>query len=140
MTECNSDGLEFQGLGRREIRASFDAPAISSDAGGLLLRELEERLGILQQFAQCFDDYRSPIYTVHSVEALLKQRVFGIALGYEDLNDHEQLRHDPLMAILADKIDPAPAEGFALAGKSTLNRLELTPVGAHVKCNSQCLI
>lgn len=133
MTECTPVGLEFQGLGRREIRASFDAPAISSDAGGLLLRELEEKLGIVQLFAQCFDDYRSPVYTVHSLEELLKQRIFGIALGYEDLNDHEQLRHDPMMAVLAGKIEPAPAEGFALAGKSTLNRLELTPVGAHAK-------
>lgn len=133
MTECTLEGLEFQGLGRREIRASFDAPAISSDAGGLLLRELEGKLGIVQQFAQCFDDYRSPVYTIHTLEELLKQRIFGIALGYEDLNDHEQLRHDPMMAVLAGKTDPTPAEGFALAGKSTLNRLELTPVGAHAK-------
>ena len=73
----------------------------------------------------------SPLFTVHSVEELLSQRIFGIALGYEDLNDHEQLRHDPLMAVLAGKTDPSPQEGFALAGKSTLNRLELTPVGAN---------
>jgi hypothetical protein len=133
MTECTPTALEFQGLGRREITARFDAPAITSDAGGLLLRELDEKLGIIDQFAQCFTDFRSPAFTIHSLEELLKQRIFGIALGYEDLNDHEQLRHDPMMAVLAGKQEPAPTDGFALAGKSTLNRLELTPPGAHAK-------
>ncbi len=131
MTECTQQSLEFHHLGRREIVARFDAPAITSDAGGLLLRELNSKFGFVEQFAKCFDDYRSPLFTVHSVEELLSQRIFGIALGYEDLNDHEQLRHDPLMAVLAGKTDPSPQEGFALAGKSTLNRLELTPVGAN---------
>jgi hypothetical protein len=125
--------LEFQQLGRREISARFDAPAITSDAGGLLLRELDAKFGLIKQFAQCFDDYRDPRFTVHTVQELLAQRVFGIALGYEDLNDHDQLRHDPLMAVLAGKTEPAPNEGVALAGKSTLNRLELTPVGANEK-------
>lgn len=131
MTECSGESLEFHPLGRREITARFDGPAITSDAGGLLLRELDSKFGFVKQFARCFDDYRSPLFTVHSVEELLAQRVFGIALGYEDLNDHDQLRHDPLMAVLAGKTDPLPQEGFALAGKSTLNRLELTPVGAN---------
>ena len=130
MTECTQRTLEFHQLGRREITARFDAPAITSDAGGLLLREVDEKFGFLEQFASCFDDFRNPKYTAHSLQQLLSQRIFGIALGYEDLNDHEQLRYDPLMAILAGKTDPSPAEGFALAGKSTLNRLELTPVGA----------
>ena len=131
MTQCTQQSLEFHRLGRREITARFDAPAITSDAGGLLLRELEAKLGLLEQFARCFDDHRDPFYTIHSVEELLKQRIFGIALGYEDLNDHEQLRHDPLMAVLAGKKEPVSEEGFALAGKSTLNRLELTPAGAN---------
>lgn len=131
MTECTQETLEFQQLGRREIRADFDAPAITSDAGGLLLRELDMKFGFLSKFAECFDDYRDPRFTTHSVEELLSQRIFGIALGYEDLNDHEQLRHDPLLAVLAGKSDPSPKEGFALAGKSTLNRLELTPVKAN---------
>lgn len=130
MTECTRDSLEFHRLGRREVTGRFDAPAITSDAGGLLLRELDKKFGFIKQFAKCFSDYRSPLLTVHSLEELLSQRIFGIALGYEDLNDHEQLRHDPLMAVLAGKTEPSPAEGFALAGKSTLNRLELTPVGA----------
>jgi hypothetical protein len=131
MTECTQQSLECHHLGRREITARFDAPAITSDAGGLLLRELEAKCGFIRQFSRCFDDHRKLLYTVHSVEELLSQRIFGIALGYEDLNDHEQLRHDPLMAVLAGKTDPSPKEGFALAGKSTLNRLELTPVGAN---------
>lgn len=130
MTECTRESLEFHQLGRREVTGRFDAPAITSDAGGLLLRELDAKFGFIGQFAKCFVDYRSPLLTVHSLEELLSQRIFGIALGYEDLNDHEQLRYDPLMAVLAGKTDPSPAEGFALAGKSTLNRLELTPVGA----------
>jgi len=130
MTECTPAVLEFQPLARREVTAKFDAPAITSDAGGLLLREVDAKFHFTRQFASCFDDHRSPRLTVHALQELLAQRIFGIALGYEDLNDHEQLRHDPLMAVLAGKTDPAPAEGFALAGKSTLNRLELTPVGA----------
>ena len=130
MTECKQLSFEFQPLGRREIVGKFDAPAISSDGGGLLLREIEERFEFVGQFAQCFDDYRSPRFTQHTVKELLLQRIMGIALGYEDLNDHEDLRHDPLMAVLAGKSDPVLTSGPALAGKSTLNRLELTPVGA----------
>lgn len=131
MTECTRESLEFHPLGRREITARFDAPAITSDAGGLLLRELDGQFHLIEQFAKCFIDHRDPSLTVHTLEELLAQRVFAIALGYEDLNDHEALRHDPLMAVLAGKTDPAPQEGYALAGKSTLNRLELTPPGAH---------
>ena len=133
MTECTRESLEFHPLGRREITARFDAPAITSDAGGLLLRELDNQFHLIEQFAKCFDDHRDPSLTVHTLQELLAQRVFAIALGYEDQNDHEALRHDPLMAVLAGKTDPAPQEGFALAGKSTLNRLELTPAGASEK-------
>ncbi len=133
MTQCTPESLEFHQLGRRKLTARFDAPAITSHAGGLLLRELNTKFGFIAQFAECFSDFRSPVLRQHSLEGLLSQRILGIALGYEDLNDHEQLRHDPLMAVLAGKTDPSPAEGFALAGKSTLNRLELTPVGATEK-------
>ena len=135
MTECTRRSLECHRLGRRDVTARFDAPAISSNAGGLLLRELDAKFGFIKQLASCFVDHRNPAYTLHSVEELLSQRIFGIALGYEDLNDHEQLRHDPLMAVLAGKTDPTPPEGFALAGKSTLSRLELTPCGAS--CESR---
>lgn len=137
VTECNADALSFQGLSRREVVARFDGGAISSDGGGLLLRQVERRTGIIAQFADCFTDHRRPDRIEHSVEDLIAQRLYGLALGYEDLNDHDELRHDPLLATLVDKADPSGRRrvrrrdrGKALAGKSTLNRLELTPVGA----------
>jgi hypothetical protein len=122
-TECNQFGFEFQPLRNRDIQAQFDGGAITSDGGGLLLREVEKRIGILHQFAACFTDYRNPDLIAHPVEKLVAQRVYGLALGYEDLNDHEELRNDPLLAVLVEKGDPSQE---ALAGKSTLNRLELT--------------
>jgi hypothetical protein len=122
-TECNQFVFGFHPLKRREIRAEFNGGAISSDGGGLLLREVEKRIGILQQFAACFTDYRNADLIEHTVQELVAQRVYGLALGYEDLNDHEELRNDPLLAVLVEKADPRQE---ALAGKSTLNRLELT--------------
>src|SRR5271169_5906219 len=100
-TECNQFVFGFHPLKRREIRAEFDGGAITSDGGGLLLREVEKRIGILHQFATCFTDYRNPELIEHTVEELVAQRVYGLALGYEDLNDHEELRNDPLLAVLA---------------------------------------
>ena len=123
-TECSVEQLSFQGVGKREIVARFDGGQLSSDGGGLLLREVERRTGLLSQFAACFRDYRNPMLVEHTLQSLIKQRVMGLALGYEDLNDHDQLRHDPLIATLVEA-DPTRA----LAGKSTLNRLELTPEG-----------
>jgi len=122
-SECNQFVLGFHPLRRREIRAQFDGGAISSDGGGVLLREVEKRIRLLRRFAMCFTDYRNPERIEHTVEELLAQRVYGLALGYEDLNDHEELRNDPLLAVLLEKKDPGKE---ALAGKSTLNRLELT--------------
>ena len=124
-TECNVEQLSFQGAGRRQIVARFDGGQMSSDGGGLLLLEVEQRTGLLSQFADCFRDYRNPLLVEHPLKQLIGQRVMGLALGYEDLNDHDQLRHDPLIATLVDSLDPTRA----LAGKSTLNRLELTPEG-----------
>jgi hypothetical protein len=124
-TECTVEQLSFQGVGKREIVARFDGGQLSSDGGGLLLREVERRTGLLKQFASCFRDYRNPKLVEHSLKSLISQRAIGLALGYEDLNDHDQLRHDPLIATLVEKADPTRA----LAGKSTLNRLELTPPG-----------
>lgn len=124
-TECSGEQLSFQAVGKRQIVARFDGGHLSSDGGGLLLREVERRTGLMTQFAACFHDYRSPAMVEHSLESLIRQRVMGLALGYEDLNDHDQLRHDPLIATLVGKADPTRA----LAGKSTLNRLELTPEG-----------
>src|SRR2546425_12793756 len=128
--ECTQFVLGFHPLKRREIRAEFDGGAISSDGGGLLLREVEKRIRILRQFAACFTDYRNPDLIEHTVEELVAQRIYGLALGYEDLNDHEELRNDPLLAVLVEKADPS---NEALAGKSTLNRLEQTKETASRK-------
>ena len=131
-TDCIPQQLEFQGVGRRRVVASFDGGTLSSDGGALLLGEVERRRGILRQFAACFQDRRHPALIEHSIEALVSQRVLGLALSYEDLNDHDVLRSDPLLATLAGKADPTGSDrrrqedrGKALAGKSTLNRLEL---------------
>jgi hypothetical protein len=129
-TECNLFVFVFHPQKRREIRAQFDGGAITSDGGGLLLREVEKRIGILRQFARCFTDYRNPDLIEHQVEQMVAQRVYGLALGYEDLNDHEELRNDPLLAVLVEKSDPGRQ---VLAGKSTLNRLELTKETASRK-------
>jgi hypothetical protein len=123
--ECNGEQLSFQGVGGREIVARFDGGQLSSDGGGLLVRETERRFRIVEQFAECFRDHRDPLLVEHSLRSLIGQRVMGLCLGYEDLNDHDSLRHDPLIAALLDKADPTKP----LAGKSTLNRLELTPAG-----------
>ncbi len=136
-TDCTGERLEFQGLGRRRVVANFDAGRVSSDGGVLLLRELDWRTGIVDRFARCFTDHRDPDLIEHSAEELLRQRIFGLCLGYEDLNDHDTLRSDALLAIAVGKVDPTGSDrkhkrdrGKALAGKSTLNRLELTPRGA----------
>ena len=137
VAECITEDFDFQPLGHREVIGRFDGGTITSDAGGLLLRELEAKTGLLRRFAECFNDYRDPELIEHTVEDLIKQRVFGLALGYEDVNDHDDLRRDPLMAVLVGKKDATGMnrvrqrdKGKALAGKSTLNRLELTPPGA----------
>lgn len=139
-TQCIQEQMAFQQLGRREVVGRFDGGQISSDAGGLLLREVEKRFGILRRFSGCFRDYRDPQRIEHSVESLIGQRVYGIALGYEDLNDHDSLRHDVVMGLLCEKNDPSGKDrvrerdqGKVIAGKSTLNRLELTPEGANEK-------
>ena len=129
-TECTQIEFGFHGLKKREIRGDFEGGAISSDGGGLLLREVDKRIGLMQQFAGCFTDYRDPDLIEHPVEQLVAQRVYGLALGYEDLNDHEQLRKDPLLGVLVEKEDPGRE---LLAGKSTLNRLELTAEKASAK-------
>jgi hypothetical protein len=128
--------LVFQSAGRREIRADFNGGDITSDAGVLLLQEVERRCSIVEQFAHCFDDHRDPDRIEHGVRDLLAQRVFGLALGYEDLNDHDELRFDPLLAAAVGKADPKGTkrarkrdEGASLAGKSTLNRVELSRPG-----------
>jgi hypothetical protein len=132
-TECKETQLEFQGFGRRQVVASFDGGRISSDGGLLLLREVANQSGLLKRFGRCFADYRDSRYIDHSVEELVSQRVLALAQGYEDLNDHDALRDDTLLALAVGKQDVTGAQrlrerdrGHALAGKSTLNRLERT--------------
>ena len=132
-TECSASQLEFGGLGKRAVVGVFDGGEIATDGGGLALRELEERVGILKRLGGCFSDHRDPRRIEHRVETLVKQRVLGICLGYEDLNDHDELCRDRLLALLCDCEDVVGARrqretdrGKPLAGKSTLNRLELT--------------
>lgn len=105
-TQCNPTQLKFHALGRREVVGKFDGGNITSDAGGLLLRETEKRTGIIAGFAKCFEDLRKPEMIEHTVTELVGQRIYGLALGYEDLNDHDDLRRDPLFAVLIGKEDP----------------------------------
>src|SRR5260370_14377049 len=131
-TECNQEPFPFHPLNQREVRGQFDGGSITSDAGGLLLREVEKRTNIIGQFASCFTDYRDPELREHGVAELVAQRIYGLALGYEDLNDHEELRRDPLLAVLVEKEDLRGEErrrgrgqGAALAGQRTLKPMEL---------------
>jgi hypothetical protein len=121
MTECIQSGFGFEACGSREIVARFDGGTISSDGGAFLLRQTDKRLNLLARLAECFLDGRKQDQVEHSVVEMLSQRIYGLALGYEDLNDHEQLRQDPVFGILAgrEELDEP------LAGKSTLNRMEL---------------
>jgi DDE family transposase len=126
MTECIQSNFGFKGCGSREIVARFDGGTISSDSGAFLLRETDQRLNLLPRLAECFLDGRNQAMVDHSILEMLSQRIYGLALGYEDINDHEQLRTDPVFGILAGREEL----GEPLAGKSTLNRMEL---GAGVK-------
>ena len=125
-TECSADLFEFAPVEGREVVAGFDGGAISSDAGALLLGATDRAIGMMDRFASCFHDERRQDLIEHEIVTLVGQRVFGIALGYEDINDHDELRHDPLMAVLAGKLKARRKECAPVAGKSTLNRLELS--------------
>jgi hypothetical protein len=121
MTDCNRQPLLFSSLNRQRVVADFNGGALTSDAGGLLLREVDRQLGLTRRLSDCIPDPREPLLIQHDQHTLLAQRIFGIALGYEDLNDHDTLRHDPLFAVLADK-QPDPEK--PLASSPTLCRLE----------------
>ena len=125
-TQCNPNRFAFAPTEGRPVVASFDGGAITSDAGALLLGATDRMLGLTRRLAACFTDSRDPAYTEHTVETLVMQRVVGIALGYEDLTDHDELRHDPVLATLAGKLTASRSDCAPLAGKSTLNRLELS--------------
>lgn len=126
-TQCNPDRFGFAPIKSRAVTASFDGGVISSDAGALLLGRADRRLGLVERLAGCFTDGRDASRVEHKVAAMVGQRVFGIALGYEDLIDHDQLRHDPVMAVLGGKLEPKRRSCAPLAGKSSLNRLEHAP-------------
>ncbi len=137
-TDCTGQQYLFQGPSRRQVVAAFDGGCISTDGGAVLLRQVDDLCGRVARFAECFADARQPGQVEHTVEDLLRQRIYGLALGYEDLNDHDDLRRDPLLATVVGKTDPTGQrrsrrrdQGKALAGKSTLNRLEWGEVGAH---------
>jgi len=127
-TECSADLFGFAPVEGRKVVAGFDGGAITSNAGALLLGQLDRGLGLIRRFAECFTDRRDPRFVEHRLETLVGQRVFGLALGYEDLNDHDELRKDPVFAVLAGKLAPVlRSDCEPVAGKSTLNRLEHMP-------------
>ena len=147
MTECTQSSFSFAALYGREVVAEFDGGDITTDAGGLLLREVDRRLSLSERLAGCFTDYRRPDLVEHTVPQLVAQRLYGLALGYEDLNDHDQLRADPLLAVLIGKAEPKGTDrrrqqdqGKAGAGKSTLNRLELTPEKADASARYKKIV
>jgi hypothetical protein len=126
-TECNAERFEFAAVEKRAVVAGFDGGTITSDAGALLLGLTDRAIGLVGRFARCFQDARQSALIEHEVKTLVGQRVFAIALGYEDLNDHDELRHDPVLAVLAGKLKARRHKKCAaVAGKSTLNRLELS--------------
>jgi hypothetical protein len=127
-TECIAERFDFGTLEGRAVEAAFDAGPVTSDAGALLLKTTDRAIGLIDRFGACFHDERQRHLIEHEVRTLVGQRVFAIALGYEDLNDHDELRHDPMMAVLVGKLTTKREECAPVAGKSTLNRLELSKV------------
>ena len=126
MTECNQNEFVFAPHFSRQVSARFSERQLSTEGGALLLRETDRKIGLLSRVGKCFSDYRNPIFIEHELGELLAQRIYALALGYEDLNDHEELRRDPLLALMAGKRKLEEP----LAGKSTLNRLELSPANS----------
>jgi hypothetical protein len=123
-TDCNAAQLIFEGFEGRRVVGAFDGGAVTSNAGATLLREADLAIGLTAKVARCFRDGRAEELVVHRIETLVAQRVHAIALGYEDINDHDELRHDPVLSLLSDALEPKRADVASLAGKSTLNRLE----------------
>src|SRR5256886_17620421 len=134
-TECNPEQYEFSAIERGAVSAGFDGGQVTSDGGALLLKQVDEALRLSERVAGCFIDGRKAWLIEHTVKTLVGQRLFAIALGYEDLNDHDELRHDPMMAVLAGRLEARREDCAPVAGKSTLNRLELSKLTppAHPK-------
>ncbi len=127
LTECSPALFEFAPVEGRGVVAAFDGGAITSDAGALLLGATDRAIGLVERFTACFQDARAPDLIAHELSTLVGQRVFGIALGYEDLVDHDQLRHDPVLAVLGGKLMSRRADCAPLAGKSTLTGSSTRP-------------
>jgi Transposase DDE domain group 1 len=125
-TECSADLFGFVAVEGHAVVAAFDGGKMTSEAGATLLGATDRQIGLVERFAGCFTDHRAADLVEHRVASMVGQRVFGIALGYEDLIDHDQLRHDPVMAVLGGKLEAKRSDCARLAGKSTLNRLELS--------------
>ena len=132
-TECNTELFEFAPVERRAVVAGFDGGAITSDGGALLLGATDRAIGLIGRFAECFIDRRRPELVEHLVPTLVGQRVLGIALGYEDINDHDHLRHDPVLQVLTGKLTARRSNCAALAGKST------QPAGARRQGRHRCV-
>ena len=119
-TDCTSQSLHFEACAGRRGVADFDGGAISTDAGGLLLRKVDRAIGLSERVTRCFRDERNPVFTVHTMKTLVSQRVHGIALGYEDINDHDDLRLDPVLGLLSGKLEEKRSDCEVLAASSTL--------------------
>jgi hypothetical protein len=128
-TQCISDQLEFEGFDGRRVVAGFDGGRMTSDAGALLLREADRVIALIDRVAACFTDGRNPGAVVHALRTLVGQRIIAIALGYEDVNDHDTLRFDPVLGLFSDRLEAKRDDCAPLAGKSTVNRLEHAPAG-----------
>ena len=123
-TEYIPDSFDFGSVERRQVVGTFDGGQISSDTGALLLGQTDKAIRLVSRLVGCFQDTRCPAFTVHKLPALLSQRIFGIALGYEEIVDHDLLRHDPVLGVLGGTLTRKRSDCAPLAGKSTLNRLE----------------
>src|SRR4051794_18608622 len=132
-THCSATGMAFGRTGGRELVAEFDGGRVTSDAGALLLGATDRAIRLVDRFASCFRDGRHPAFVTHRLRSLVGQRIFGLVLGYEDLVDHDDLRHDPVLGVLLGRFKPDDAAPAPLAGKSTLNRLEHAPVDATAR-------
>lgn len=126
-TQCIPQQFNFGRVESRQVIVNFKGGTVTSDAGLTLIAALDQKRQITARFAACFQDYRNPARVEHSLETLVAQRVYGLVQGYEDLNDHDQLRHDPMFAVALGKLSTNNAMGAPMAGKSTLNRIEHCP-------------
>ena len=126
-TDCIPEQFQFKRVKARQVIVNFQGGTVTSDAGLTLIADLDQKLKLTSRLAACFQDYRQPNRIEHSLSTLVAQRVYGLVQGYEDLNDHEQLRHDPMFALAIGKIIGEGTQSVVLAGKSTLNRLEHCP-------------